>query len=197
MLVAARALQGLGGAVVAPATLSVLTTSFTEGAERNKALSAWGAMGGAGGAAGALLGGVLTQSLSWRWIFFINLPIGLAAAAAALVLVSAKARDEAGRRHFDVAGALTVTAGLVAFVYAIVRTEVNGWGSPQTLGGLALGVVLIGAFLLIEGRLSARPLMPLRIFRSRTLTGANVVVFMLGSAMFAMWYFLSLFMQQV
>src|SRR2546423_1233397 len=168
MLVAARTVQGLGGAIVAPATLSVLTTTFSEGAERNRALSAWGAMGGAGGATGALLGGVLTEALSWRWIFIINVPIGLCALAATLALVAPIVRDRGGRRSFDLGGALTVTAGLVAIVFAIVRTTVNGWGSPKTLGVLGVGLALIGLFLVIEGRLSARPLMPLRIFRSRS-----------------------------
>jgi EmrB/QacA subfamily drug resistance transporter len=197
VLVVARTIQGLGGAIVAPATLSVITTTFSEGAERNRALSAWGAMGGAGGATGALLGGVLTEALSWRWIFIINVPIAIGAVAAALAFVPPIVRDRGERRSFDLAGAVTITAGLVAIVFAIVRTSTNGWGSPKTLGVLAVGLALIGVFLLIEGRLSARPLVPLRIFRSRSVTGANVVVFLLGCSIFAMWYFLSLYLQQV
>jgi EmrB/QacA subfamily drug resistance transporter len=197
LLIGARALQGLGGAIVAPATLSILTTTFSEGAERNRALSFWGAMGGAGGAAGVLLGGVLTDLLGWQWILFINVPIGVAAALAAQRLVAEGRLDTEGRRYFDVAGATTVTAGLGALSYGIVRTEAKGWGSPETLGAMGLGVALLGVFLLIEGRLSARPLMPLKMFRSRTLTGANVVVFFLGASMFAMWYFVSLYLQQV
>src|SRR3954453_2145415 len=133
MLIGARALQGLGGAVVAPATLSILSTHFEEGAERNRALGAWGAMGGAGGATGALLGGVLTQALSWQWILFVNVPIGAVAALAAYPLVPAGDGAPAAPRHYDVAGAVTVTAGLVALVYGIVRTDVKGWGSPETL----------------------------------------------------------------
>jgi EmrB/QacA subfamily drug resistance transporter len=197
MLVGARAVQGLGGAIVAPATLSILTTTFAEGAERNRALSFWGAMGGAGGAAGALLGGVLTDLLGWQWILFVNVPIGVAAALAAQRFVAEGRQDSEERRHFDLAGATSVTAGLVALCYGIVRTDVKGWGSPETLGAMGLGVALLGVFVLIEGRLSARPLMPLKVFGSRTLTGANVVVFFLGASMFAMWYFVSLYLQQV
>src|SRR3954471_11189065 len=196
-LVGARALQGLGGAIVAPATLSILTTTFAEGAERNRALSFWGAMGGAGGASGALLGGVLTDLLGWQWILFVNVPIGVGAAVAAQRFVAEGKRDAKGRRYFDVAGAITVTAGLVSLCYGIVRTDVKGWDSAETLGAMALGVGLLGLFLIIEGRLSARPLVPLRVFGSRTLSGANIVVFFLGASMFAMWYFVSLYLQQV
>src|SRR5207244_3821618 len=175
MLIAARAAQGLGGAVVAPATLSVISTHFAEGAERNRALGAWGAMGGAGGATGALMGGVLTQALSWQWILFVNVPIAAVAAVAAYRLVHDVERDPLAPRHYDVAGAVTVTAGLVVLVYGIVRTDVNGWGSAKTLGTIAAGLALLTAFVYIEARVSRRPLVPLRVFRSRTLTGANVV----------------------
>jgi EmrB/QacA subfamily drug resistance transporter len=196
MLVGARAAQGLGGAIISPASLAIITTTFTDGAERNKALGAWGAMGGAGGAFGALLGGVLTDFAGWEWILFINVPIGLAAAVLAPRFV--KEGHDAGRtRQFDLAGALSVTLGLVAIVYAIVRTEVNGWGSTQTIVVLGAGLVLIALFLAIEGRFAVRPLMPLRIFRSRPLSGANAVVFLLGASMFGMWYFVSLYLQQV
>ena len=196
-LVAARAAQGLGGAVVAPATLSILTTTFSEGGERNRALGLWGAMGAVGGASGALLGGVLTETLSWRWTLLINLPIGILGAFAALRIVRAGRRDEAAARHFDLAGALTVTAGLVVLTYGIVGTEAHGWGSARTLALLALGAALLAAFVLIEARLAPRPLVPLRIFASRVLSGANVVIFCLGAAAFAMWYFLTLYLQQV
>jgi EmrB/QacA subfamily drug resistance transporter len=196
MLVAARAAQGLGGAVISPATLAIITTTFTEGAERNKALGAWGAMGGAGGAFGVLAGGLLTDLLSWQWVLFINVPIGLTAALLAPRFV-AEGRDRSRARVFDVAGALTVTLGLVAIVFAIVRTDVNGWGSAQTLIVLAVGLALVATFLLIEGRLASQPLMPLRIFRSRPLSSANAIVFALGGAMFAMWFFVSLYLQQV
>jgi EmrB/QacA subfamily drug resistance transporter len=196
MLVAARSAQGLGGAIISPASLAIITTTFTDGSDRNKALGAWGAMGGAGGAFGVLLGGVLTDLAGWQWILFINVPIGLAAAVLARRFV-AEGRTEGRTRQFDLAGALSVTLGLVAIVYAIVRTEVNGWGSAQTIVVLAAGVGLIGLFLAIEGRFAARPLMPLRIFRSRALSGANAVVFLLGAGMFGMWFFVSLYLQQV
>jgi EmrB/QacA subfamily drug resistance transporter len=196
MLIAARAAQGLGGAVISPATLAIITTTFTEGEERNRALGAWGAMGGAGGAIGVLLGGVLTDLFGWEWVLFINVPIGIAAAVLAPRFV-AEGRNPERARSFDLAGALAVTLGLVAIVFAIVRTDVNGWGSAQTLVVLAAGLALIGLFLLIEGRLASAPLMPLRIFRSRALSTANGVVFALGCAMFAMWYLVSLYLQQV
>ena len=195
-LTVARALQGLGGAVVAPATLSILTTTFTEGAERNRALAAWGAMGAAGGAAGALVGGVLTDLLGWQWILFINVPIGVAAVIAARRFIVERARMS-GQRHYDVLGAAAVTSGLMVLTYGIVGTDQYGWGSARTLVPMAIGLALLGAFLLIEGRFSPRPLMPLRIFRVRSLSLANVVVFFLGAAVFAMWYFTSLYMQQV
>ncbi len=197
LLVGARGLQGLGGAIVAPATLSVLTTTFTEGGERNRALSAWGAMGGAGGAAGSLLGGILTDLLSWQWVLFINVPIAAAGAIAAWRLVEGQVLDTVHRRHFDLAGALTVTAGLVTLVFAIVRTDTEGWASAPTLLIGGLGVALLAVFVLIEARLSKWPLMPLALFSSRAISGANVVVFLLGSSVFAMWYFVSLYVQQV
>jgi EmrB/QacA subfamily drug resistance transporter len=197
VLVLARGLQGLGGAVVAPVTLSILTTTFREGAERNHALAAWGMMGAAGGAAGVLIGGVLTDLLGWQWILFINVPIGVLAALAAQRFIIESEVAPAGTRHYDAAGALTVTAGLLIVTYAIVRTDVNGWGSAATLGTMAVGIALLLAFLVIEGRLSRRPLVPLSIFRTRTLTAANIVVFFMGAAVFAMWYFVSLYLQEV
>jgi EmrB/QacA subfamily drug resistance transporter len=196
-LVGARAAQGLGGAVVAPATLSILTTGFPEGHERNRALGFWGAMGAIGGASGALLGGLLTETLNWRWILIINVPIGLLGALAALRVVRAGRRDAGAARQFDLAGALTVTIGLVVLTYGIVQTHDHGWASARTLLTLAAGAALLAVFLLIEGRLAARPLVPLRIFASRALSGANVVVFCLGGSVFAMWYFISLYLQQV
>jgi EmrB/QacA subfamily drug resistance transporter len=196
-LVAARAAQGLGGAVVAPATLSILTTGFPEGAERNRALGLWGAMGAIGGASGALLGGILTEALDWRWILFINVPIGLGAALAALKIVRTGVRDAGAARDFDLLGALTGTLGLVVVTYGIVETESHGWGSARTLLTIGLGLALLAVFLLIEGRFARHPLVPLRIFRSRVLSGANAVVFCLGGSVFAMWYFLSLYLQQV
>ena len=196
-LVAARATQGLGGAVVVPATLTVLNTSFAAGAERNRALAIWGAMGAIGGSTGGLAGGLLTELAGWQWILFVNVPIGLAGAIAARRLLAPGAIETEERRHLDVTGALAVTAGLVLLTFAIVRTESLGWSAPQTRAVGGAGLALLGLFVGIEGRLARRPLMPLRVFRSRELTGANLVVFALGAAAFAMWYFVSLYMQQV
>jgi EmrB/QacA subfamily drug resistance transporter len=196
LLIAARAVQGLGGAIVAPASLSILTTTFAEGAVRNRAVGIWGAMGGAGGAAGVLLGGVLTDLLSWRWILFINVPIGLLAVIFAERYI-AETRDAGQRRSFDLAGAITATVGLSVLVLGIVRTDVTGWGSASTLGLMVVGAALLALFLVIEGRIARAPLMPLRIYASRTLSAANMVVLLIGAAVFAMWFFLSLYLQQV
>src|SRR5205085_12681407 len=155
-LIGARAIQGLGGAITAPSTLSILTTTFTQGAERNRALGFWGAMGGVGGATGALLGGMLTTWLSWRWIFLINVPVAAVVSFGAMRVIRISERDEGLRRHFDLAGALSVTAGLVAVTYGIVSTEQHGWTSAQTLVPLAAGLVLLGLFGLIETRWAAR-----------------------------------------
>jgi EmrB/QacA subfamily drug resistance transporter len=195
-LIAARAVQGLGGAVIAPASLSILTTTFKEGAARNRAVGIWGAMGGAGGAAGVLLGGVLTDLLGWRWILFINVPIGIAAAILTQRLI-AEGRNPERARNFDLAGALTATIGLSLLVLGIVRTDVTGWGSGETLALMAVGAVLLLVFLVIEGRLAKAPLMPLRIYSSRTLSASNLVVLLVGGATFGMWFFLSLYLQQV
>jgi EmrB/QacA subfamily drug resistance transporter len=194
-LVIARGVQGLGGAIVAPATLSILTTTFTEGTGRNSALAAWGAMGAVGGATGGLVGGTLTGLLGWQWILFINVPVAVLAVLGAQRLLHKPAPTTA-RRHYDALGALTVTAGLVLLTFGIVRTEVEGWGSPITLGTQAGGLLLLGVFLLIERR-SPWPLMPLRIFANRTLSAANVVVFFLGASAFSMWFLSSLYMQRV
>jgi EmrB/QacA subfamily drug resistance transporter len=196
LLIAARAVQGLGGAVIAPASLSILTTTFAEGAARNRAVGIWGAMGGAGGAAGVLLGGVITDVLSWRWILFINVPIGLIAAMAAQRLLL-ESRNAARAKEFDLRGALAATIGLSLLVLGIVRTDQTGWGDTSTLLLIAAGVVALGVFLLIEGRIARSPLMPLRIYRSRTLSAANVIVLLVGGASFGMWFFVSLYLQQV
>jgi len=195
-LIVARAVQGLGGAVIAPASLSILTTTFSEGAARNRAVGIWGAMGGAGGAAGVLLGGLLTQWLGWRWILFINVPIGLGAAVASSRLLL-EGRDRSRARSFDLLGALSATVGLSLLVLGIVRTDVVGWGSAQALGLMGAGVALLGGFVLVEARLADEPLMPLRIYRSRTLSASNVIVLLIGASTFAMWFFLSLYLQQV
>jgi EmrB/QacA subfamily drug resistance transporter len=196
VLIAARAVQGLGGAVIAPASLSILTTTFTETTARNRAVGIWGAMGGAGGAAGVLLGGVLTDVLGWRWILFINVPIGLIAAMAAQRLL-VEGRDRSRARNFDLPGALSATVGLSLVVLGIVRTDQTGWGSLPTLAVIAAGIALLVVFLVIEGRFASEPLMPLRLFRSRTLRAANVVVLLVGGSSFGMWFFVSLYLQQV
>ena len=194
-LIAARAVQGLGGAIVSPAALSIVTTTFAEGSERNRALGVWGAVAGAGGAAGVLLGGILTSGLSWRWVLFVNVPIGLLAATVApRILV--ESRSESDTRTFDIPGAVTVTAGLSLLVYAVVDAVNSGWGSTATILRLGGAVVLLVAFLAIELR-SREPLMPFSIFRLRTLRGANAVGLLIGMSLFAMFFFISLYLQNV
>jgi EmrB/QacA subfamily drug resistance transporter len=194
-LIAARAIQGLGAALVSPAALSIITTTFAEGAERNRALGIWGAVAGAGGAAGVLLGGILTSGLSWRWVLFVNVPIGIAAALLApRTLVESRAED--GTKTFDLPGAVTVTAGLALLVYAVVDAVNSGWGSTTTLLRLAGAAVLLVAFLVIELR-QRYPLMPFSIFRLRTLRGANIVGLLIGMSLFSMFFFISLYLQNV
>jgi EmrB/QacA subfamily drug resistance transporter len=193
-LVAARAVQGLGAAIVSPAALSIVTTTFTEGAERNRALGVWGAVAGSGGAAGVLLGGVLTETLGWEWVLFVNTPIGIAAALLAPRLLG-ESRD-ASSPSFDFAGAFTVTAGLALLVYTLVDANDAGWGSAQTLVLGAISILLLAAFIVIEAR-RRYPLMPFSIFRLRTLRGANVVGLLIGMSLFSMFFFISLYMQQV
>jgi EmrB/QacA subfamily drug resistance transporter len=194
-LIAARAVQGLGAAILSPAALSIVTTTFRDGAERNKALGVWGAVAGSGGAAGVLLGGVLTEWVGWEWVLWVNVPIGIGAAAIAPALL-AESRAQTEHRAFDVAGAVTVTAGLSTLVYALVDATNAGWGSAQTLGLLAVSAALLAAFVAIELRAKA-PLVPFGIFRLRTLTGANVVGLLVGASLFSMFFFISLYMQQV
>jgi EmrB/QacA subfamily drug resistance transporter len=194
-LIAARAVQGLGAAIVSPAALSIITVTFAEGAERNRALGIWGAVAGAGGAAGVLLGGILTSGLSWRWVLFVNVPIGLAAALLAPRTLH-ESRAEDGTTTFDLPGAVTVTAGLSLLVYAVVDTVNSGWGSTATLLRLAGAAVLLIAFLGIELR-SRHPLMPVSIFRLRTLRGANIVGLLVGMSLFSMFFFISLYLQDV
>jgi EmrB/QacA subfamily drug resistance transporter len=194
-LVAARGVQGLGAAIISPAALSILTTTFAEGKERNTALGVWGAIAGTGGAAGVLLGGVLTDWVGWEWIFFINVPIGLAVIALAPRLLQ-ESRVESDERRFDVAGAASVTLGLVLLVYGLVGTTTHSWIAPRTLGLFAASAVLLIVFVAIELRVP-EPVLPLSIFRLRTLAGANIVGFLLGSSIFSMFYFLSLYQQFV
>ena len=194
-LIAARAVQGLGAAILSPAALSIVTTTFRDGAERNKALGVWGAVAGSGGAAGVLLGGVLTEWAGWEWVLWVNVPIGIAAAAIAPTLL-AESRSESETRTFDVAGAVSVTAALSIFVYALVDATNAGWGSTQTIGLLGVSALLTAAFVAIETR-SKSPVVPFRIFRQQTVTGANVVGLLIGASLFSMFFFISLYMQQV
>jgi EmrB/QacA subfamily drug resistance transporter len=194
-LIAARAVQGLGAALVSPAALSLVTTIFAEGADRNKALGVWGAVAGSGGAAGVLLGGMLTQWAGWEWVLFVNTPIGLAAAFIAPRLLPESRND--GPRHFDVLGAVTITAGLTTLVYALVDANKVGWGSTQTIVLLAVAVVLIAGFVATELRTRA-PLVPFPgIFRIRTISGINVTALLIAMALFSMFFFISLYMQDV
>jgi len=196
VLIGARALQGLGGAIMAASTLAIITSSFPPGPERHRAIGLWGAMNGAGGAAGTLLGGIITQELSWRWVLLINLPIGIAAALIARAVVVDRRREDAAG-SFDLAGALTITGGLLALVYGIVNAGADGWGSVETLGPIGIGVILLVAFVVIEGRFASAPLVPLRVFSNRLLRVSNVVVVAFSAALFPMWYFGSLYLQEV
>ena len=194
-LIAARAVQGLGAAIVSPAALSIVTTTFRDGAERNRALGIWGAIAGSAGAAGVLLGGVLTEWAGWEWVLWVNVPIGVVAAAIAPSLI-AESRSESDTRSYDVAGAITVTAGLSLLAYALLDVNSAGWGSAQTIELLAASAALLAAFVAIELR-SRAPLVPFGIFRFGSVTGANVVGVLLGASLFSMFLFLSLYMQQV
>jgi EmrB/QacA subfamily drug resistance transporter len=193
-LIAARALQGLGAAVITPAALSIVMTTFEEGKERNMALGVWGAVGAFGAVAGVLLGGILTDALSWEWIFFLNVPVGIAAFVSTPFLLS-ESRDEQAQ-SFDVPGAVLVTSGLVVLVYAITQANEYGWSSVETIGLFAASAALLAGFIGWEARAS-QPLMPFSIFRLRTLVGANIAGLILGTALFAMFLMLTLYMQQV
>ncbi len=195
MLIGARALQGIGGAVLSPATLTILTTSFTEPRRRSHALGMWSAMAAAGGASGALLGGLLTDLLGWRWIFFINLPVGAVALVAATVVLGESRAEH--RPKLDVAGAVVVTGGLVGIVDALAGTTTHTWGSPATLVPLAAGAALLGVFAVLETRPGRAPLVPFTLFRSRGVTASNLSMLLVGAAMFPMWLFLSLYLQEV
>ncbi|MHB8468629.1 MAG: MFS transporter [Gaiellaceae bacterium] len=195
MLIAARAVQGLGAAIVSPATLSIITTTFDEGAERNKALGIWGAMGGSGAAAGVLFGGILTKYLGWEWIFFVNVPVGaLVLAFAPRVVRESRAPGE--RKGFDLIGASSVTAGLALLVYAISKAPTDGWGNSTTVILLVAAAALLAFFVAWEARVSS-PLLPLGIFRIRTLAGANIVGVLLGASVFANFFLLTLYVQNV
>jgi len=195
MLIGFRALQGLGAALISPAALSIVSTTFAEGKERARALGVWAAIAVGGSAVGLVLGGALTQSLSWRWIFFVNVPVGAFALLAAGRLVP-ESKDEHAHRGYDLAGAVTVTGGVMALVYAIVRSSSLGWGSSQTVGFFLLALALLTAFVVIELR-SAEPLVRLSIFRTRSLSAANLTMFLVASGMFAMFFFNTLYVQRV
>jgi EmrB/QacA subfamily drug resistance transporter len=195
-LIIARLVQGLGGAIIAPASLSILTTTFTEEHERHRAVGIWGAIGGVGGAAGVLLGGVLIDLLNWRWIFFVNTPIGLVCAACAVYMI-AESYNPNATRAFDVIGAVSATIGLSLLVFGVVRTDITGWGDSGTLALIIAGVVVLAAFLVHEGRFARAPLMPLRLFRSRALSVANTIVTIIAGSTFSMWFFFSLYLQGV
>jgi EmrB/QacA subfamily drug resistance transporter len=194
-LIAFRAVQGLGGALLAPAALSLLMTTFREGRERNVALGIYAAASGSGAAAGVLLGGVLTSYLSWPWIFYVNVPVGVAAAALA-PLVLQEGRAELGHRHFDLRGAATATSGLMLLVYALTRATTDGWGSATSVGLLAGAAALLALFVALEAR-SPWPLLPLRLFRSRTLSAANAAMAVIGAVTFSQFFILSLYVQDV
>jgi EmrB/QacA subfamily drug resistance transporter len=196
LLIGARSLQGLGAAVISAASLAIVTSSFAEGTERNRALGLWAAMGGIGGSAGVLLGGVLTQAFDWPAIFFLNVPIAIAVvfAGRSLIPVAAPADHE---RNFDLPGAALISGGLGAIVFGIVRTDALGWGAPGVLLPIAAGVAMLALFALVEGRFARDPLIPLDVFRMPQLRAANLIVFLLFFAVFAMWYFVSLYLQKV
>jgi EmrB/QacA subfamily drug resistance transporter len=195
VLIAARAVQGVGAAIISPAALSIVTTTFEEGAERNKALGIWGALGGSGAAVGVLLGGILTSYLGWEWIFFVNVPVGAIVFALTRPIVP-ESRADLGSRRFDVTGAISVTAGLALFVYAISKAPDVGWGTGRTIGFLILSVAILAFFVVWELRTTA-PLVPFGIFRIRTLTGANAVGLLLGATIYANFFILTLYVQQI
>jgi EmrB/QacA subfamily drug resistance transporter len=195
ILVAGRALQGLGGALVSPAALSVLTTTFAEGKERTTALGVWSVIAVGGGAIGLLLGGVLTSAFSWQWVFFVNVPVGVIAILLALRFVP-ESRVENARGGVDIAGAVSVTAGLSLLVYALVNAQTAGWLSVTTLGLGAIAVALLAAFVMLELRLR-HPLIRLGIFRMRSITGSNLAMLLVAAGMFALFYFASIYVQEV
>ncbi|MFJ8692537.1 MFS transporter [Streptomyces roseolilacinus] len=193
-LLAARAAQGLGAAVLSPATLTIVTSAVPEGPARTRAIGTWAAVGAGGGAAGGLVGGLLTDLLNWRWVLLINVPVGALVLIAGAVWVR-ESRTGAGRR-LDLPGAVLVTTGLAAFAYGVVQTEQAGWTEPRTLVPLLGGVALLAAFVAVESR-TREPLMPLKVFRARAVSAANVALFVIGSATFASWFFMTVYAQNV
>ncbi len=195
MLILARAFQGIGAAIISPGALSILMTTFREGSERNRALGVWGAIAGVGGAVGVLAGGILVQYLSWRWIFLVNVPICLFVLLLTPRFIP-ESRGAAAEGRLDVAGAVSITSGLALLIFGLTHAQTASWSSPVTIASLVASAILIVGFVVIEARVTD-PILPLRIFRNRSVTGANVVGFLLGSSIFATFFFLSLYMQQV
>ena len=194
-LLLARGAQGLGGALVSPAALSIILTTFAEGTERNRALAVWGAIAGTGGAVGLLLGGLLVEALSWRWVFFVNVPVGAVLLAVARRRIP-ESRSESAASGYDVGGAVAITLGTTALVYVLIKADTWGWGSGRTLGGLALAALLVTAFVLIERR-HRNPLVPLRIFSNRGLSAGGTTLLLLSAALFGVIFFCTLYLQQV
>jgi EmrB/QacA subfamily drug resistance transporter len=195
LLIGARAAQGVGAAIISPAALSIVTTTFEEGAERNKALGIWGALGGSGAAVGVLLGGILVKYLGWEWIFFVNVPVGALVFALTQPVVP-ESRADLGHRRFDAGGAVTVTGGLALLVYAISKAPDVGWASGRTIGLLIASIAILAVFVVWELR-STAPLVPFGVFRIRTLTGANIVGLLMGAALYANFFILTLYVQQI
>jgi EmrB/QacA subfamily drug resistance transporter len=195
-LITARAAQGIGAALLAPATLSILVTTFTDPNDRRRALGAWSATAASGGAVGVLAGGVLTSLLNWRWVLFVNVPIGIVLVAAAWVALS-RSEERGPRKRLDLPGAVTVTAGVTVLVYGIVSTDVHPWGSARTIVTLAIGLLLMAVFFVTETRFAKDPLIPLSIFKRRSLSVANGIAVTLGAGLFGSFFFLSLFLQNV
>jgi len=194
MLILARAFQGIGAAIISPGALSILMTTFPEGSERNKALGIWGAIAGVGGAVGVLAGGILVQYLSWRWIFLVNVPIGLAVLIATPKFI--KESRGAQKTKLDIAGSVAITGGLALLIYGLTHAQTSSWSNATTIATLVASAVLIVGFVVIEA-LVKDPILPLGIFKNRSVSGANIVGFLLGSSIFATFFFLSLYMQQV
>lgn len=196
MLLAARAVQGLGGAMVSPAALSIILTTFVEGPERNRALAVWGAVAGAGGAVGVLLGGVIVQAISWRWVFFVNVPIGAAVLALTPRVVPESRPDTGAKRGYDLAGAVSITLGMLALVFTLIKADGWGWGSGKTIAGLAIAALLICAFVAIEHG-QRDPLVPLRIFSNRSLAASDATMLLVAASLFGMFFFCTLYLQQI
>jgi EmrB/QacA subfamily drug resistance transporter len=197
LLIGARGIQGIAGAVSSPATLSIITSTLPEGRERNRGLALWGAMGALGASSGALLGGALTQWFGWQAIFAVNIPLGAIVVGLGLLAIPAIAPVNAHGRHFDALGAALITGGLIAVTFGIVRTDTLGWGSTGVLGPLATGVLLLLAFVYVEARAASAPLVPLSIFRIKRLRAANLIVLLMYGANFPAWFFITLYLQQV